>query len=170
MSSEIQDDFSDLEDFPHELPDLTEKDLNDIEKSPIIHHKTIYEDSSVDFAFDQYVNIMLDTYSTAYMRNKPPGAIPDHRVMMLSFSQIEKYMNTVEHPGFTRVPRTNTQFSWYKKYINQKKKPVVTFDPPKLEHFIPGQFGIALGIGKEINKSLRKVVKKITKKKHSRKH
>lgn len=161
----------DMEDFPHEIPDLTENDLKDIEESPIIPHMTIYEDSSVDYAFDNYVNIMLDTYSAAYMRNKPPGAIPDHRVMMLCFSQIEKYMNTVEHPGFTRVSRSNTQFSWYMKYINQKKKPVVTFDPPKLDNFIPGQqFGISLGIGKEINKSLHKAFKKITKKKHSKKH
>lgn len=153
-----------------ELPDLTEKDLNDIENSPIIPHKTTYEDSSVDFAFDQYVNIMLDTYSTAYMRNKPPGAIPNHRVMMLCFSQIEKYMNTVEHPDFTRVQRSNTQFSWYKKYIIEKKQPPITFDLPKLDHFVPAQFGMALGIGKEINKSLHKVVKKITKKKQSKKH
>lgn len=167
----VQDDFNDLEDFPRELPDLTEKDLKDIEEFPIIPQKTIYEDSSVDYAFDNYVNIVFDTYSKAYEREKSPGTIPAHKVMMIRFSLIEKYMNIVEHPDFTRVPRSNTQFSWYMKYILQKNQAPVTFDFPKLDNFIPGQqFGISLGIGKEINKSLRKVVKKITKKKHIKKH
>lgn len=87
------------------LPDLTERVLKQIDKYPIIPlDPNIYtDDSYLDYGFNYYVNV-----------------VPDEKLQAISYSQLENYMNTVEHPGFTNLPRTNTQFSWYKKYMQQK--------------------------------------------------
>lgn len=141
------------------LPELSERSLEIIEAHPIIPLGNVYsDDNPLDYAFDNYVNVTLDKYSEVrYQHYK--FEIPGHKIRVMCFSQIEEYMNTVEHPDFTNVPWTGTQLFRYK----QANRSPTRLEPPAIAHFVPQSFSLALGIRKEIQKSL-KVVKKITKK------
>ena len=148
----------------HRLSHLTEKTLEEIDKCPIIPLGDVYhDDCSLDYTFDTYLNVKLDNWCEIRDKINYLDVAPDHKFRMMYFSYLDKYMTTVEHPGFTNVPRTGKQFSWYKNYIKQKKNTIpVTFDPPKLEHYIPQPMSLSMGLKIP-------VIKKITKKKKSKK-